>query len=122
MNILVVEETPENPDSIFCGLTRLGYAIDSIPIEPVGKWISSSIRYDIIVLDLVAPAGPGLLALHELREAHPDAKILILSPACDIQQQITTLIQGADEILVKPFDLAGLVAVLRDNDQRQGPH
>lgn len=114
MKILVVEESPGRPHSLRAELAQRGYAADGISLVDSGAEIASPNAYDVIVIDLVATNSSARLLAHEYREAYPEAKILILSPSCDTQDRITTLIQGADEILVKPFDLAGLEAVLRD--------
>jgi len=121
MNLLVVEKSPQARDSLATGLRGLGYDVDAIAEARESIGVAPQKAYDIVLIDFVLPRESSLLMLHEIRETFPSARILILSPSDRVEDRVTSMIQGADEILLKPFDLAGLHAVLQDSAQRDQP-
>lgn len=117
MRLLVIEPAPEKATSLTNGLRPLGYRVAAAATRDYRELLESGIDYDTILIDLEAAGDIGLLLLHEFREAFPAARILVLSPSGEIPDRVLSLIQGADEILVKPFDLAGLHGVLQDGSR-----
>lgn len=73
----------------------------------------SNTRYDAILLDRRLPDGDGLALLAELRKALRTVPVLILSAKDTIRDRVDGLDQGADDYLVKPFDMTELIARLR---------
>ncbi len=114
MSLLVIEAEPVTKHSLATGLRQLGYDLETAAASNYGSALNPARAYTTIVIDLEHQGSHGLLLLHELRDTFPDARILVLSPSDSVQDRVLSLIQGADEILVKPFDLAGLHAVLQD--------
>ena len=114
MSLLVIEDSPITEHSLASGLRKLGYDLETAAAGDYGKVLNPARAYATIVIDLEYQGSQGLLLLHEMRDTFPDARILVLSPSDRVQDRVLSLIQGADEILVKPFDLAGLHAVLQD--------
>ena len=114
MSLLVIEDSPVTERSLAHGLRELGYELETAATSDYGRVLNPACTYATIIIDLERQGSQGLLLLHEMRNTFPDARILVLSPSDNVQDRVLSLIQGADEILVKPFDLAGLHAVLQD--------
>ena len=114
MKLLVIESSPGQSDSLSAGLRGLGYRVDAVDETRESVKTAANGAYDTVIIDFVLPREPSLLILHEVRERYPAARIVVLSPSDDVQDRVISLIQGADEILIKPFDLAGLHDVLQD--------
>ena len=72
--------------------------------------MATSIAYDVIVLDIMLPGMDGLTVLKELREKGCDSSVLLLTAKDAVQDRVFGLRSGADDYLIKPFDLEELLA------------
>ena len=110
---MLVEDDVELSRVVLAALSRTGFASDrSGSLEEARINIRSN-RYDAILLDRRLPDGDGLTLLAELRQAASASPILILSAKDTIRDRVDGLDHGADDYLVKPFDMAELIARLR---------
>ncbi len=112
MRVLLVEDDPLLGDGIRTALQREGYAVDWMDN---GREAMAAARYDdfsVMVLDLGLPDVDGLKVLESVRR-HGALPVLILTARDDIQSRLAGLDGGADDYVLKPFDLAELLARLR---------
>lgn len=113
MRILVVEDDNLLGDGITRALTREGDAADWLT-NAEDAWHSLQIEhFDCLILDLGLPGMDGLSLLRQLRKTGSTLPVLILTARDAIEDRIAGLDAGADDYLLKPFDLAELRARLR---------
>jgi DNA-binding response OmpR family regulator len=113
VRILLVEDDSLLGDGIRAGLKLANYAVDWVQD---GKQADAALRdhtYDACVLDLGLPQRDGLSVLRALRERGSALPVLILTARGSSAEKVAGLDQGADDYLVKPFDLDELHARLR---------
>ncbi|MBB3139203.1 response regulator [Halomonas organivorans] len=112
MRVLLVEDDPLLGDGIRTALLREGYAVDWLEN---GREAVAAARYDdfsVMVLDLGLPDMDGMKVLESVR-GHGALPVLILTARDDIESRIAGLDGGADDYVLKPFDLHELLARLR---------
>lgn len=112
MRVLVVEDDPDLQDVLTSALRQVGYAVDAASDGREGLVKARSWSYDAIVLDLMMPHMNGVEMLREYRK-HFTTPVLILTARDSLQDRVGTLDQGADDYLVKPFEIKELQARLR---------
>lgn len=112
MRILVVEDEPELLSALAQSLREEGYAVDEAADGVSGLFKAENWEYDAIVLDLMLPGLSGWDLLTKLRKTR-SIPVLILSARDTVDDRIDGLDLGADDYLVKPFELAELHARLR---------
>jgi DNA-binding response OmpR family regulator len=110
VRILVVEDSDRLRASLADGLRAAGYAVDVAADGKVGLNNARVIEYDLIVLDLMLPELDGLSLLRQLRARASRVPVLILSAKDRVEHRVEGLRAGADDYLVKPFDLSELLA------------
>ncbi|KGE78808.1 response regulator [Halomonas salina] len=112
MRVLLVEDDPLLGDGIKTALQREGYAVDWLDN---GREAMAAARYDdfsVMVLDLGLPDIDGMKVLEAVR-GRGSLPVLILTARDDIDSRLAGLDGGADDYVLKPFDLAELLARLR---------
>jgi two-component system OmpR family response regulator len=119
MRLLVVEDEPDLLEGVARALRKQGYAVDTSLDGEEGLHKAQSHDYDAIVLDVMLPQLDGWQVLARLREAK-DTPVLMLTARDATQDRIRGLDGGADDYLVKPFDVAELQARLRALLRRGG--
>lgn len=112
MRLLVVEDEVELRSAIAQSLREEGYAVDEAGNGEDGLFKAQNWNYDAIVLDLMMPGVSGWQLLRSLRRTKK-IPVLILSARDTVDDRIGGLDLGADDYLVKPFQLAELHARLR---------
>lgn len=112
MRLLVVEDEPDLLRGLAQALREDGYAVDCAEDGEEGLFKAQSWDYDAIVLDLMLPKMSGLELLTTLRTTY-STPVLILTARDATQDRVKGLDCGADDYLVKPFDLEELRARLR---------
>lgn len=112
MRVLVVEDEPELRRVVAQALREEGYAVDEAAEGQDGLFKATSWDYDAIVLDLMLPRISGWDLLQSLRKTHR-TPVLILTARDTLPDRVRGLDGGADDYLVKPFDLPELFARLR---------
>ena len=113
MRVLLVEDYEPLARSLAQGLREAGYAVDRSADGEEGLWFADSNPYDAIVLDVMLPKMDGLTVLRTLRERQNPAAVLMLTARDQLADRVAGLDAGADDYLVKPFELAELLARLR---------
>src|SRR5438105_15263724 len=107
MRVLVVEDEPPLLSVIAQALREGGYAVDEAADGEDGLFKATSWDYDAIVLDLMLPKVSGLELLTRLRKKRK-TPVLILTARDTLADRVKGLDTGADDYLVKPFELAEL--------------
>ena len=110
MRILLVEDDWTLGDAVRDQIAADGHAVDLVRCLDEARAGARSVPYDLILLDLVLPDGRGLDFLRELRRAGDVTPVIILTARDQISDRIAGLNAGADDYLVKPFDLSELSA------------
>lgn len=113
MRLLLVEDDGMIGASVRDGLAAEGYAVDWVQDGAAASVAAALHPYDVIVLDLRLPRKDGLEVLRELRAKGRDTPVLIVTARDAVAERVAGLDAGADDYLVKPFDLDELAARLR---------
>lgn len=120
MRLLLVEDNPQLAELVQDGLTRQGFAIDRSGSLKDAMAARSAASYDLILLDLGLPDGDGMSLVRQLRQASDSIPILILTARGGLNDRLIGLDGGADDYLVKPFEIAELAARCRALLRRPG--
>jgi two-component system OmpR family response regulator/two-component system response regulator QseB len=113
MRILVVEDDPLLGDGIQAGLAQAGFGVDWVKDGIAGELALETASHAAVVLDLGLPRLAGLDLLRRVRARGNKTPVLILTARDAIEDRINGLDSGADDYMVKPFDLNELAARLR---------
>jgi DNA-binding response OmpR family regulator len=113
MRLLLAEDDAMIGEAVRAGLRRHGFAVDWVQDGAAADMALSSEPYDACVLDLGLPRRDGLSVLRALRQRNDTLPVLVLTARDAVQDRVAGLDAGADDYLVKPFDLTELVARLR---------
>jgi len=117
MRILLVEDDRLLGEGIVAGLKQHKYSVEWLSDGQSALQLltvqSASESFDAIILDLGLPKKSGLEILKTLRDNNIQTPILILTARDSIQDKVNGLDLGADDYIIKPFDLAELCARLR---------
>jgi two-component system OmpR family response regulator/two-component system response regulator QseB len=113
MRVLVVEDDALLGDAIQAGLKQSGYAVDWMRDGISADQALTTESYAAVVLDLGLPRLAGLEVLQRLRNRGTPIPVLILTARDTVDERIKGLDAGADDYLVKPFDMGELAARLR---------
>lgn len=113
MRVLVVEDDALLGDAIQAGLKQAGHAVDWMKDGIAADQALATEPYAAVVLDLGLPRLAGIEVLRRLRARHATVPVLILTAQGAVDDRIRGLDAGADDYLVKPFDMGELAARLR---------
>ena len=113
MHILLIEDDALLGDGIQAGLQAMGFTVAWVTLARDGLAAWKSVDFDALVLDLGLPDQEGSEALCQWREAGLTVPVLILTARDAVQDRIDGLQRGADDYLIKPFDLGELAARLQ---------
>lgn len=95
------------------GLKQQAYAVDVAENGEEGLQMARDADYDLIVLDVMLPGRDGFAVLRELRNSRQATRVLILTARDALHDRVRGLDLGADDYLVKPFDLDEFLARVR---------
>jgi DNA-binding response OmpR family regulator len=113
MRLLAIEDNRQFLELMRSHLAKHGFAVDTAETAADGLTIATDGLHDAILLDLGLPDGDGTAIVAALRRARNLVPILVLSARDAILDRVGLLDAGADDYLVKPFDLEELVARVR---------
>jgi two-component system OmpR family response regulator/two-component system response regulator QseB len=113
MRVLLVEDDALLGDAIQAGLKQSGYAVDWLRDGVAADQALGTESYAAVVLDLGLPRLSGLEVLRRLRSRGVAIPVLILTARDTVNDRIGGLDAGADDYLLKPFDMGELAARLR---------
>ena len=118
MRVLLVEDDVMIAQGLDTALRQMGAAVDW---SRDGERAAAALRaaaFDLVLLDLGLPTRDGISILRELRQRGDATPIIILTARDDIQSRVAGLDAGADDYVVKPFDLDELGARIRSVQRR----
>lgn len=118
MRLLLVEDDELLGDGLKVGLKQEGYTVEWLKDGLNAERALQHNTFDIIILDLGLPKLSGLQILKKLREQGVTTPVLILTARDAIHDRVEGLDNGADDYMVKPFDLDELNARLRALQRR----
>ena len=113
MRLLVVEDDAMIGNAIRTGLRQDGYTVDRVRDGAAAELAMATTAYDAILLDLGLPGKSGLELLAHWRKQQNPVPVLIVTARDAVADRVRGLDTGADDYLVKPFDLNELAARLR---------
>jgi two-component system, OmpR family, manganese sensing response regulator len=113
MKILLVDDEPALTEPLSRLLTREGYAVDVAIDGRAGDRLASTGNYDLLILDWMLPHFTGLQICQQLRDRSDPTPVLFLTAKDTLDDRVIGLDAGADDYLVKPFELRELLARVR---------
>ncbi|MBH8565369.1 response regulator transcription factor [Nostoc sp. CENA67] len=120
MRILLVDDEIELTDPLSRLLTREGYTVDTAYDGTGGSELAQTGSYDLLILDWMLPGKTGLEICQELRRQGKTTPVLFLTAKDTLDDRVEGLDAGADDYLVKPFELRELLARVRALLRRSG--
>lgn len=119
MRILLVEDDKMIAEAVSNGLKTARYAVDWVNNGNTAEQALNSQQYDLALLDLGLPGQDGLQVLKHLRQEKNNTPVLIVTARDDLDSRLACLDGGADDYIIKPFDLSELLARIRAVLRRQ---
>lgn len=120
MRILVVEDEVNLADALSRLLEVQHHIVDTVYDGEDGLSYALSDNYDVIILDVMLPKKDGYEVVRSLRAAKIQTPILLLTAKDDLKSKVIGLDLGADDYMVKPFEIDELNARIRALSRRQG--
>ena len=118
MRLLLVEDDEQLGRALQTGLSQQGYSVDLVRDGVAAELAATDGQFEAVVLDLGLPRKDGMQVLKNLRSRGFVAPILIITARDEIEDRVLGLDSGADDFIVKPFDLLELGARLRAANRR----
>lgn len=112
MRVLLIEDDHVLGEAVRDHVISRGHSVDWVTRLDDGRLSLSTVKYELVLLDLNLPDGRGLDLLRELRTAMNKVPVVIITAQDQVAIRIEGLDSGADDYLVKPFDLSELGARL----------
>ena len=119
MRILLVEDDPLLTSGLLTALRHAHYGVEHVADGVSATQALQVNHFDLVILDLGLPRMDGLDVLRNVRSGGNDVPVLILSAREGTRDRITGLDLGADDYLVKPFELDELLARIRVIERRR---
>ncbi|TCO83630.1 winged helix family two component transcriptional regulator [Plasticicumulans lactativorans] len=113
MRLLLVEDDPMIGEAVVSGLRHEGYTVDWVRDGRAAELAVEQHAHDLVLLDLGLPRKGGLEVLAGLRARGEQVPVLVLTARDTVGERVRGLDAGADDYLVKPFDLDELAARVR---------
>jgi two-component system, OmpR family, response regulator len=113
MRVLLVEDDRMIADGVQTALQQDGYRVDSVGDGVAASDALRVSHFDVVLLDLGLPRRDGLAVLRDLRARHDQTPVIILSARDEVRNRVAALDAGADDYLVKPFDIDEVTARIR---------
>jgi two-component system response regulator QseB len=125
MRVLLVEDDPMIGRAVCAGLQGGGYAVDWVRDGGEAELALANGVYDLALLDLGLPRRDGMEILRSVRRNGTKLPVLVITARDSVADRVAGLDEGADDYLVKPFDLDELLAraraVIRRHEGRPSP-
>ncbi|OWJ64016.1 response regulator transcription factor [Inquilinus limosus] len=113
MRILLVEDNPDLGEAVENRLRKSGHSVEWVRDGLEAVEAAGHDAFDAVLLDIMLPGQDGFAVLRDLRRRGVDAPVLVVTARSEIDDKVGILDLGADDYLVKPFDLRELEARLR---------
>jgi two-component system OmpR family response regulator len=113
MRILLVEDDRPLAEALMSLLAGAGYAVDHVGDGEAAEALIRAERFELVILDLNLPRMDGLSVLRAMRARRDGAAVMILTARGAPEERVRGLDLGADDYMVKPFDVAEFEARVR---------
>ncbi|PTB85380.1 DNA-binding response regulator [Pseudidiomarina aestuarii] len=113
MRILLLEDHQSLAEGIIQGLGRMGYVVDHCLTLAQADAALSTDRFDLAIFDLGLPDGRSVSLIKQLRKAGNRLPVIVLTAFDDLESKLSALNEGANDYVVKPFELRELEARIR---------
>jgi len=113
MNILIIEDDQRISELIQRGLGEHGFVTSLAYDGLLGKKLALQNNYDLIIMDIIIPKINGLDLCKQIREYRPDTPIIMLTALGTTDDKVEGFDAGADDYLVKPFEMRELLVRIR---------
>lgn len=120
MRILLVEDDIMIGEAVCVSLKDAAYAVDWVKDGATANSVLEQGEHQAVLLDLGLPKRDGLEVLRRLRLANNSVPIIVITARDGVEERVKGLDLGADDYLVKPFDISELLARLRAVIRRKG--
>ena len=120
VRILLVEDDLMIGEAVSVALRDAAYAVDWVKDGATADRVLENVEYQAVLLDLGLPKRDGLEVLRRLRQAGNTVPVIVITARDSVDDRIKGLDFGADDYLVKPFNLNEMLARLRAIIRRQG--
>lgn len=112
-HILVVEDEIKLADLIKAGLEEQGFTVDLAYDGYVGKTLAFKNHYDLLILDINLPLINGYDLCQQIRQVNNDIPVIFLTAMAAPENKLTGFDVGADDYILKPFELRELIARIK---------
>lgn len=119
MRILLVEDNAALADGLVQLLAGAGHAVDHVDDGASAEALIAAERFDLVILDLNLPQMDGLEVLKRMRTRRDPAAVMILTARGTPEERVRGLDLGADDYMVKPFEITEFEARVRSLLRRQ---
>lgn len=113
MRLFLLEDTKDVAEAVVASFARNGAAVDHAATLAEARDFLAVQDYEVLILDINLPDGSGTELLAELRRGGSTVPVLMLTAQYEVEDRVAALDSGADDYLVKPFDLRELEARVR---------
>lgn len=117
--ILLIEDDKQVADFVSAGLEEQGYSVVCAYDGEKGKQLAIDKHFDLLIVDRMLPFVDGVSIVEQVRKGGNKVPVLFLSALADVQDRVTGLKAGADDYLVKPFEIEELLARIEALLRRQ---
>jgi CheY-like chemotaxis protein len=108
--ILVIEDDDAIRQGVCDAVECVGFAANGAETGEIGLELLDKGSYDLVLLDVVLPGRDGLSVLSVIRESNPTLPVIMLTARGDVNDRVKGLSLGADDYVVKPFNVRELLA------------
>jgi two-component system response regulator PhoP len=122
MRIVVVEDEQNLREQMQAALLKKGYGVDLAADGEEGRYFATEFEYDVAIIDLGLPKLNGIDLIKQLRKQDINYPILILTARGHWQDKVDGLEAGADDYVVKPFEMEEVLARLNALIRRSAGH
>lgn len=112
MRLLIVEDESLLRQQLTQNLNKEGYVVDAAQDGKTGLYYATEYSYDAAIIDVGLPRIDGISLIQEIRKTGKQFPILILTARGDWRDKVTGLNAGADDYMVKPFQIEEIIARL----------
>jgi two-component system, OmpR family, response regulator TctD len=113
MRILLIEDSPDIADAIATKFRREGHMVELAEDGNLGEDFALAGGFDVIILDINLPGKDGFALLASIRQRKMTTPVLVITARNQVADKVSLLDLGADDYIVKPFDLTELAARTR---------